>query len=153
MRPAQTLLRVVLATLITACDPGASFELANGTAKEVSWIVAGDSVHGRVWADAFTIHLDVDAVLDAPSGVELLVDSTNLAIYGVDGIALTHDDFTNVCDDTITPAGARARRCTHGRVNLHSTDYDPLDSLTVRFGFAAARGQLVPLTARFVRTR
>lgn len=153
MRPAQTLLSVVLATLVTTCDPGASFELADSNAKEVSWIVAGDSVHGRVWANAFTIDLDVDAVLDAPNSVELLVDSANLAIYGVDGIALTHDSFKNVCDDTTTLVRTRTRRCTHGRVNLHSTDYDPLDSLTVRFGFAAAGGQLVPLTARFVRRR
>lgn len=152
MRRARTVASAIVVALTSACDPGASFKLVDEhKPQEIAWSVADDSVHGRVWASAFIYNFDVNAILNAPADVELLLDSANLAIYGVGGKSFPHAKFENVCDDSVRNRPARVRRCLHGQVELAKIDYDPLDSVTVRFGYAVVREKLVPLTARFVR--
>jgi hypothetical protein len=142
-----------LLLLTVSCDPGARFRLIDGNGAIASWAVADDSVRGTVNASAFTIDLSVQATLDAPADVTLLVDSASVMIRDVDGVPLQIDRFTNYCDDSIPPAPLRSKRCVFGRVNLHSTNYDRLDSVSVRFGYAITGEHRLPLVARFVRAR
>jgi hypothetical protein len=146
--------RILALLLFTAaCDPGAAFKLVDGNGTDTSWPTPGDSVHGRLNASAFTIDLSVSAVLDGPADVVLALDSTDLVIHDAKGRRLQLDHFTDHCDDSASTGRSRSKRCVFGRVNLQSTDYSPLDSLTVQFGYASIRERRVPLTARFVRIR
>ena len=139
--------------LTVACDPGASFALVTGSGRDASWLIQGDSVHGRVHASAFTITFDVDAVLDAPADVTLDADSAGLEIKDVAGLPLQLEQFIEACQDSTSPPPSRSKRCIFGRANLNSTNYDRLDSVTVRFGYAVAKGERVPLIARFARVK
>jgi hypothetical protein len=136
-----------------ACDPGASFRLVDGNGANVSWPAADDSVRATVKASAFTIDFSVDAIVDAPADMTLTLDSASLVIRDAKGIPLPLDHFTSVCNDSTSSATGRSRRCASGYTNLHSTNYDRLDSVSVQVGFATTQGRRVPLVARFARVR
>lgn len=136
-----------------ACDPGARFEQVGSHRPEASWQVSRDTVHGRVRASAFTISLSVDATLGMPSNVSVVTDSATLQIRDVDGVELPIESFGLGCPGSIASARGRTTRCVRGSANLHSTNYDRLDSITVRFGYAVANGHRIPLITRFARVK
>ena len=152
-RPSILTLTLVFVLLTGACDPGASFTLVDGNGTEASWPTGEGPVLGTVHASAFTIDLWVDAVLALPAGVTLAIDSASLVIRDAEGIPLQLDHFSGQCDASTPRAQIQSRRCVSGAVNLHSSNYDRLDSITVQFGYAIAEGHRRPLVARFARRR
>ena len=149
----RTITLAILLLITAACDPGASFTMVGGNGPDAAWPIQGDSVHGRVDASAFTIDFSVDAVLDAPAAVRVEVDSASLEIKDAFGAPLRLEQFRDACQDSTPPPPGRSKRCILGRVNLHSTDYDRLDSISVQFGHAVGSDGRVPLIARFVRMK
>ncbi|HKN66042.1 MAG TPA: hypothetical protein VJW73_07180 [Gemmatimonadaceae bacterium] len=147
------IITVGLLMLAAACDPGAAFKLVGGTDAKPVWPVAGDSVRATVRASAFTIELFVEASVDAPADVTLTVESASLVIRDVDSIPLQLQGFSSVCKDSTSVAAGRSRRCASGYVDLQSTNYDRLDSMSVKVGYALAGGRRFPLIVRLARVR
>jgi hypothetical protein len=143
----------ILAVLFVAgCDPAARFVAVGAADKDIVWPVGADSVKGRVDAHAFSLGLSIFATISAPAGGRLELDSADMDVRDVHGTRLELRMFADECRDSTARRADPTRHCIFADIDLHSANYNRLDTIRVMFGYATSHGNRVPLRTIFVRS-